>query len=73
MTKAELIEFWYSAVGAEVGICIESTDVPSLKAKLYQVRRDEDDPSLESLALVDSPTTPNQLWIVKKDAPSSGE
>lgn len=70
MTQYEALEYWYDALREEVGIVVEvlegSTDM--FKAKLYQARRDAQDPSLEGLSLVDSPSTPNQVWIVKRDA-----
>lgn len=61
-----LLEFLYEALRSEHGICLQTSDVTSLRAKLYTVRKAALDPDLDCLSFQPSPTDPNQLWITKK-------
>ncbi len=74
MTSLEALEFWYKALHSPspFGIVIETDAIERLRQKLYTARRDADDPTLEGLVIVTSPSqSETQLWIVKKDAADS--
>lgn len=59
------LEALYRALGAKVGVVI-NTDNPRLfRDKLYEARRKADDPDLHGLSIVVSPRNPNELWILK--------
>lgn len=73
MKSHEALEFWYAALRADIGVVIDTDNVSRLQQKLYIARREAQDPSLEGLSIVISPTSPStQLWIVKRDAADSG-
>ena len=57
---------WYEALGSPFGIVVKCNDAERARQKLYALRRDLNDPDLEGLALVQSPTSPLELWIVKR-------
>lgn len=63
-----MLEHWYQALRSAHGIVLSSEDRERLRGKLYEARRDAADRDLECLGIVLSPTDPNELWIVKKDA-----
>jgi len=65
------IEFWYTALNADVGICIETDNTERCKMKLYAARVAAADPDLMKLSIVQSPTDPCQLWIIQKETPSA--
>lgn len=71
MNSSEILEHWYRALHAEIGICLLTDDLERLRQKLYVARRDANDPSLDALSIVTSPISPNQLWIVKRNATDS--
>ena len=64
-----LITLWYQAKAERRGLCLETDDLRLLTQRLYKARVEAMDPELEELILVNSPTTPGQLWIVKKGLP----
>lgn len=69
MKSSETLEYWYQALRSSIGIVIATDSLERLRQKLYIARRDAEDPSLERLTIVTSPTRPeDQLWIVKQDA-----
>lgn len=56
---------WYEALRAEYGVIIQ-TDNPALTIQhLYAARRKSGDDALKGLSIVQSPTNPSELWIVK--------
>lgn len=56
---------WYEALRAEYGVIIQ-TDNPALTIQhLYTARRKADDAELQGLSIVQSPTNPSELWIIK--------
>jgi len=64
-----LIEVLYRALTAPLGIVVETDDVEFLRQKLYAARRTL--PEIEDLghlSFVPSPTNPQQLWIVNRNA-----
>jgi hypothetical protein len=64
-----MIELLYAALHEPYGLIIETDDFVLFRQKLYAVRSGLADLDLEKLSFVQSPTEPNQLWIVKTDAP----
>lgn len=63
----ELIAFLYTALRSECGIKLSTSDPERLRQKLYKIRKD--DPELEVLSFVISPTNPQgELWLVKRIA-----
>lgn len=61
-----MLELWYQALRAHVGIRILSDDPKKLQQKLYAARREALDPELAGLALILPPGLTNQLWIAHK-------
>ncbi len=61
------LELWYSALGSEHGIVVETDDPERCKQKLYAARREAQDETLAKLSIVQSPTEPMHLWIIHKD------
>lgn len=61
-----MIELWYQALHAYVGIEVETDNLEGLRQQLYASRRSALDPQLDTLALVVSPFDPNRLWIIHK-------
>jgi hypothetical protein len=74
-----MIELLYEALNSPLGVIVESSNVEAVKARLYNLRRQ--DPALACLSLLTSPTNPTgEIWIVKNETrpdethpePSSG-
>lgn len=59
------IELLYEALGSETGIVIATNDAGRCRQKLYALRAASGDPDLACLSIVQSPTSPNELWIGK--------
>lgn len=55
----------YEALGSQFGVVLQCDNAEKVRQKLYALRREADDPDLECLSFVQSPTNPQQLWIVK--------
>ena len=65
-------ELLYEALGEPHGIIVETNDVATLRARLYAAKKQ--DPDLECLSLVPSPTSPDtELWIVKRSQANAQE
>lgn len=64
-----LLEMWYQALASPRGVCVrvDEGDVEGVRQKLYAARREAADEDLKTLSLVISPTTPNEIWIVKRE------
>lgn len=65
-----MLELLYQALSNDRGLVVqaEDCDIEELRQRLYRERKKAQDPDLEKLAMVPSPTDPTQLWIVRKDA-----
>jgi hypothetical protein len=63
-----MLEYWYRALAEPSGIILVTNDRDGLRQALYRARRSANDPDLDGLSLVLSPTDDNQLWIIKKTA-----
>jgi hypothetical protein len=60
------LELWYAALAEPLGICIQTSDPERARQRLYQLRTKANDPDLEKISVVASPTDPKQLWLIKK-------
>jgi hypothetical protein len=60
-----MLELWYQALAEPIGLVIETNNPDRYKARLYRAREESGDPALKALSIVQSPTTPNQIWIIK--------
>lgn len=67
------INHWYEALGSALGIIVETSDPQRYRAKMYALRSEANDPMLEGISIVISPTNPaTHVWLVKKEHPESG-
>lgn len=48
------------------GLIVQSSDADATKQKFYRLRK-EHSPMFDNLSFVTSPSTPNEIWIVKRD------
>lgn len=64
-----MIHYLYQALTTPLGVCLQVSDVDSVRQRLYAARREACDPALDALALVPSPTALDELWVVKKGTP----
>lgn len=62
------ISLWFEALGSERGIIVDCLDSDPVKVrqKLYNLRKEAADSDLEDIALVQSPTNPKHLWLVRR-------
>lgn len=67
-----LLEALYDALRADIGIVLATDNVGRLQQKLYALRKAHS-PVFDELSLVPSPTTPGQLWIVKRKPNASDD
>jgi hypothetical protein len=61
----EFLDLWYAALASDHGIVVATTSRDALRQKLYTARRGANDPDLNCLSLVLSPTDDSHVWIVK--------
>lgn len=66
-----LLEFWLAALKAEVGIAIQTDNRKLLRQHLYRARAEANNPELDNLVMM-LPEQEDELWLVHKDADSSG-
>ncbi len=62
------LELLYEALSQPFGLAIATNDLEKARQKLYRLRASVKDADLDQLAFVQSPTSPLELWIVRKDA-----
>jgi hypothetical protein len=69
-----MLELWYAALASPLGVVVDVVEGTTEQArqKLYAARANAEDPDLAALSLVVSPSTPNQIWILKR-APSKSD
>lgn len=65
-TDAELIGFMYEALQSDYGIYLTTDSPEKLRMRMYKLRQNEVDESLEAISFVISPVDPRQLWLVKR-------
>ena len=63
--SSAFLDLWYAALAAELGICVATTNRDILRQKLYAARKAANDPDLDSLSLILSPTDDSQIWIIR--------
>lgn len=61
-----MLEHLYDALNSPLGIELETEDLTALRLQLYKVRKAANDPNLACLSFLESPLSPNKLWIVKR-------
>lgn len=63
-----LLQHLYDALHEPVGIVISADDgdAERLRQRLYALRKQSADKSLDDLAFIISPTVPGELWLVRK-------
>jgi hypothetical protein len=66
-----LCDLWQAAVDAEVGVAIQTDDRGLLRQHLYRARSIADNPEFEQITMV-LPEKEDEIWLVKKNANSSG-
>lgn len=60
------LNLFYEALGAQFGVVVTCDGPPDkVRQKLYALRKDHNDPDLDCISIVQSPTNPSQLWLVK--------
>lgn len=68
MNKFEMLEYWYAARDAEIGIVLRCSSPEHAKTLLYSARKFSGDESLANLQIRVSPEHPEtDLWIMKKE------
>lgn len=73
MHKSTLIDIWYQAQRASIGIAVVTNDVRLLKAQLYRVRTELEDEALAQMSIRTSPDHPQQeLWITQPEGACDG-
>lgn len=61
------INLWYEALGTPLGIVVQTNDPERFRQKMYAIRRECGDKSLDELSLVISPSNPtSHVWLVKR-------
>jgi hypothetical protein len=61
------INLLYEALGSPLGVVIQTDNPEGLRAKLYRLRDQADDPMLKEISIVISPSMPaSQVWLVKR-------
>jgi hypothetical protein len=56
----------YEALGSQHGVAVLTSDPVKARQRFYALRKEANDPDLESLSIVQSPTNPLELWIIKR-------
>lgn len=57
---------WYAALGSEKGVVITTNNTALCIQRLYAARKKANDPDLDGISIVQSPTVPGELWLVKR-------
>lgn len=74
MTQApEILEHWYLALREPAGYCFRviSGESKAYRSRLYEARREAQDPQLATLSVIVSPSSPeDEIWIVHREAPN---
>lgn len=65
--KEPVLNYWYRALHSPLGIELLCSDVDSVRARLYQARKDAQDVDLDRIAICLSPFDPMKIWLIKKE------
>lgn len=68
-----MLEFWYQALESQYGIVIKVDNVGLAIQRLYQARKEANDPALDNVHLRRSPVDPEAIWIVKNTHGEEGD
>lgn len=68
-----MLEYLYAALNSRFGIKLQTSNVGLLRQRLYAIRKESGDKSLDILSFSPSPTDPSTLWIVKREHPQRKE
>jgi len=66
MTESDILELWYRALHAEIGVEVVSSNTKQAMARLYKIRAESGDPTLDRVSIRPSPFDPSKLWLVRK-------
>ena len=71
--KPNYLEPWYRALRSSAGVCFRFSggSLQLTLNKLYKARAESLDPALKTLSLVQSPTAPDEIWIVHREDPNA--
>lgn len=64
-----LLDLWYSALKAKLGIAIETDNRAILRQHLYRARAEANKPELESIVMI-IPEKEDEIWLVQRHADS---
>lgn len=59
------INLLYEALGSQFGVVLQCDNAEKVRQRLYKLRSEHNDPDLDILSIVQSPSNPQHLWIVK--------
>jgi hypothetical protein len=64
----DFLEMWYAARDSQFGVVIQISegDFEKVRQRLYSVRREAADESLNEVSICESPNTPSEVWLVKR-------
>jgi len=62
-----MIELWYQALNAAIGIEIQCSDAEKVRQRLYIARKEAKDADLDKIGVCISPFDPTKVWLVKKE------
>lgn len=62
-------KIWYEALASESGVVLKTDDPLGAKMRLYEVRKELNDPDLDQISVIQSPVDPGgEIWLVKRSA-----
>lgn len=61
-----MLELWYKALHAKYGIVVRTSDRERLRNKLYVLRAASEDKDIEGISIIMSPTSQNEIWLIKR-------
>ena len=63
----DYLAYWYEALASDRGVVFRTNDRERARQKLYSARREACDTSLEVLSIIFSPTSSDEIWIIRND------
>jgi hypothetical protein len=71
MSGLPYLEYLHQALATPEGLVLETNDVPYVTRKLKEAKLLSLDPAFEVLEIIPSPSTNDQVWILKNAKPSA--
>lgn len=68
-----MLEHWYAALRSVFGCVIRTDDPPLTIQRMYAARKKIEDPALDDLSIVRSPTAQDELWVLKRNGTTQVE